>query len=97
MGVEEYAELYATGHESKEPTKPEDEFFHSCYIAGNSRKNHLDITEEAGKLQVRGVDYNKEKVCMVITHTKQILAKITRNQQGKETTDCFSYQEGGPP
>jgi len=97
MSYEDYAGLYATGHESKEPIKPEDEFFHSVYIAGVQRKNHVGIEEQIGKLQVRGVEYNKGTVCMIITHTKQVLAKIARNQQGKETVECFSYQEGGPP
>jgi len=96
MSYEEYEGLYATGHESKEPVKPEDEFFHSVYIAGVERENHLKIKEQIGKLQVRGVEYNKDKVCMIITHTKQVLSKSSRTNN-KETLECFSYQEGGPP
>jgi len=98
MSFEDYAGLYSTGHESKEPTKPEDEFFHSIYIAGVERQNHLNITEEIGKLQIRGVEYNKEVVHFIITHTKQVLCKSTRNPQtGRDNLDCFCYQEGQPP
>ena len=61
MGIGDYEELYSTGHESKEPIKPEDEFFHSVYISGQTRKNHIDIEEIQDKLQIRGVEYNKEK------------------------------------
>ena len=37
---EEYADLEGTGHESREPIKPEDEFYHSVYLAGKTRKTH---------------------------------------------------------
>lgn len=95
---EGYQELYETGHENKEPVAPEDEFFHSIYIAGAERENHVGVTEQIGKLQIRGVEYNKDKVHFIITHTKQILAKITRNSTtGRENVECFSYQTGGPP
>lgn len=98
MSIEEYADLYATGHESKEPIAPEDEFFHSVYIAGTQRTNHINIVEEIGKLQVRGVEYNKDSIHIIITHTKQILAKITRSPTTqRDTVECFCYQEGGPP
>jgi hypothetical protein len=90
--------LYATGHENKTPIKPEDEFFHSVYIAGQQRKNHAQITEEIGKLQIRGVEYNKSKLHFVITHVKNVLVKSSRNPStNKETVECFSYQEGSPP
>ena len=95
---EDYAGLYSTGHESREPTKPEDEFFHSIYIAGQQRSNHLNIVEEVGKLQIRGVEYNKDVIHFIITHTKQILCKTTRNPQtNRDNLDCFCYQEGQPP
>lgn len=96
--IENYQELYATGHESKEPIAPEDEFFHSVYIAGAQRVNHVGIEEQIGKIQIRGVEYNKDKIHFIITHTKQVLVKITRNPTtGKENVECFSYQDGGPP
>ena len=98
MDYGDYAGLYSTGHESKEPIKPEDEFFHSVYIAGVQRTNHVNINEEIGKLQIRGVEYNKEEIYFIITHTKQVLVKSTRNPQtGKDSLDCFCYQEGQPP
>ncbi len=94
----DYAGLYSTGHESRESVKPEDEFYHSIYIAGAQRVNHINITEEVGKLQVRGVEYNKDKVHFIITHTKQVLSKTTRDPQtNKDKLDCFCYQEGQPP
>jgi hypothetical protein len=95
---EEYSDLADTGFQGGggEKTAPEDEFFHSVYIAGQSRKNHLGIIEEAGKFQVRGFAYNLDEVHMVIIHTKDILAKIkTVNKQ--DTIECFSYKDGIPP
>jgi hypothetical protein len=93
---EDYADLETTGHESKEPVKPEDEFFHSVYISGQSRKNHLGIVEEQGKFQVRGVEYNLNQVNMIITHTKDILAKIVTTV-GRDNIECFSFKEGSAP
>jgi hypothetical protein len=98
MSYEDYAGLYSTGHENKEPVKPEDEFYHSLYIAGAQRLNHINIAEEIGKLQVRGVEYNKDMVHFIITHTKQVLSKSTRDPQTqRENLDCFCYQEGDAP
>ena len=93
---EEYAELGATGHESREPVKPEDEFYHSVYISGQSRKNHLGVEEEVGKFQIRGVQYNLDQVNMIITHTKDILAKINQ-AGGRENIECFSFKPAAPP
>lgn len=93
---EDYADLASTGHESKEPVKPEDEFFHSVYIAGTSRKNHIGIIEESGKFQIRGVEYNKDKVNLIITHTKDVLAKII-SKGGRDSVECFSFKPGSPP
>jgi hypothetical protein len=93
---EEYSELEGTGHESKEPVKPEDEFYHSVYISGQSRKNHLGVTEEIGKFQIRGVEYNLDQVNMIITHTKDVLTK--ENQSGGRTNvECFSFKPSVPP
>ena len=39
----DYSGLEGTGYESRQPTAPEDEFFHSIYISGKTRKNHLGI------------------------------------------------------
>lgn len=96
MSYEDYADLMGTGHESREPVKPEDEFFHSVYIAGTTRKNHINVEELAGKFQIRGVQYNLDEVNMIITHTKEILAKIV-TQNRKSSTECFSFKNGPPP
>ncbi len=93
---EEYADLETTGHESREPVKPEDEFYHSVYISGQSRKNHLGVTEEVGKFQIRGVEYNVEEVNFIITHTKDILAK-SKQAGGRESIECFSFKPSAPP
>jgi len=94
---EDYEDLSGTGYQGGtggEQVPPEDEFFHSVYVSGKSRDNHLGIKEKSGKLQVRGVEYNLDEVNLVITHTKDILAKI-KSQKGKgEVTECFSYKEG---
>jgi len=97
MNIDEYSELTGTGFEIKEATKPEDDFFHSLYISGQSRKNHINIIEEIGKFQIRGVEYNiPDEVYMIITHVKNILCK-TRFSNGKENVECFSYCTGEPP
>ena len=75
--VEDFVELSETGFESREPVAPEDEFFHSIYIAGQNRKNHIGIEEIAGKLQIRGFQYNLEEINIVITNVKEILARIS--------------------
>lgn len=96
MSYEEYADLMGTGHESREPVKPEDEFFHSVYIAGATRKNHINVEELAGKFQIRGVQYNMDEVNMIITHSKDILAKII-TQNRRDSIECFSFKPGAPP
>jgi len=94
--IDDYTDLTATSFESKEPLKPEEEYFHSVYVAGQSRKNHIGIIEEAGKIQIRGVEYNLSEVNMVITNVKEILARITVNNQGRESVDCFCYKSVQP-
>lgn len=97
-GFEEFSELGETGFESREPIAPEEEFFHSLYISGKDRKNHKDIVEKAGQLQVRGVDYNLKEVTCIITNIKQVLVKEERNPTTKRTsTTCFSYMVGEKP
>jgi len=98
-GYEDYSELSGTGYQGggKPEIAPEDEFFHSVYISTNSRKNHINITEEAGKLQVRGVQYNLDEVHMIITHVKEILAKIKNVKGVGDRTECFSYKDGQYP
>ncbi len=96
---EEYQDLSGTGYQGGGPgdqTPPEEEFFHSVYISGKSRNNHLGIKEESGKFQVRGVEYNLDEVNFVITHTKDILAKIKSTKKG-DVTECFSFKEGEAP
>jgi len=96
MDFNEYADLAEIGYESREPVKPEDEFFHSVYIAGQSRKNHTGVTERAGELQIRGVEYNREEVNMIITHVKPVLLNEKSTPNGMKT-ECFSYKNGNPP
>lgn len=95
----EYADLGATGYKSTEPVKPEDEFFHSLYISGQSRKNHIGITENVGQIQIRGIEYNLKSANMIITHVKKILVKNeTDPATKKEKVACFSYKtESQPP
>ena len=93
----EYADLGATGYKSTEPVKPEDEFFHSLYIAGKSRKNHINVMEEAGKFQIRGVEYNLTSINMVITHVKKILVKNETDSTGKSKVACFSFKSTPAP
>jgi len=94
--IDDYTDLTATSFESKEPLKPEEEYFHAVYIAGQSRKNHIGVIEQAGKIQVRGVEYNLDEVSMVITNVKEILARITVNKQNRESLDCFCYKSIQP-
>lgn len=94
---EEFTGLADTGYENKEPVSPEDEFFHAAYIAGASRQNHKGITEQSGKLQIRGVEYNLDKINMVITHVKKVLANNDTSQGGQNKLRCFSYKTGAPP
>ncbi len=98
MSFEEYQDLQGTGYQggSGEATAPEDEFFHSVYISGKTRKNHLNIEEKIEHFQVRGVEYNLDKVHMVITHTKEILANIQQDR-GRDNIKCFSFKEGQAP
>jgi hypothetical protein len=98
MSFEEYSDLAQTGYQggSSEQTPPEEEFFHSVYISGKTRKNHINIEEEVGKFQIRGLQYNLDEVNMIITHTKEILANI-KNEKGRDNIVCFSYKDGSPP
>jgi hypothetical protein len=85
-----YGELADVGFESKQQIRPEDEFFHSIYISGHTRPNHINIIEESGKFQIRGVEYNKTEIYFIITHVKRVLAKF-RMENKKEKLDCFSF------
>jgi len=91
----EYDGLLGTGYAAPEKTKPEDEFFHSVYISGITRKNHIGISEEAGKIQVRGVQYNLDEVSFIITHVKPVLVKKEK-VNGNDRIMCFSYQNTKP-
>ncbi len=96
MDYTEYSGLTGLGYSEAEITDPKDEFFHSVYIAGKSRKNEEGIIEKPDMLQIRGVEYNKENVYMIVLHTKQVLVK-NRKEGNSEKLDCFSYQEGPAP
>lgn len=97
FSMDEFSDLKEVGVESREPTKPEEEFFHSVYIAGKRRKNHIGVEELPGHLQIRGVEYNLNEVNMVITHVKEVLVKARHTQQRGESLECFSFKEGPPP
>ncbi len=92
----EYQELAETGYASKPVTPPEQEFFHAVYIGGQDRTNHQNIVEKAGKLHIRGVEYNLDEVNFIITHVKEVLAKTMQSPRG-ETVECFSFKEGPGP
>lgn len=97
--LDDFTGLEGTGYSgggSKPQIPPEEEFFHSVYIAGQTRDNHIQITEEAGKIQIRGVEYNLNEVNFVITHTKDILVKEV-SKQGRQSTECFSYKSTPSP
>lgn len=98
---DEFKDLSGVGYQggggSSDPTPPEDEFFHSLYIAGKTRKNHIQIEEKSGKLQIRGVQYNLDEVHMIITHVKDVLAKIKTEKGKGDTIECFSFKEGASP
>jgi len=96
-GFEEYGDLQGVGFQGQsESVPPEEEFFKSIYIAGITRKNHINIEEVAGKLQIRGLQYNVDEVNMVITHTKPIL--VREPEKGtRDLYSCFSYKNGAPP
>jgi len=98
MSFEEYEDLQGTGFQggSGEVTPPEEEFFHSVYISGKTRKNHINIEEKIEKFQVRGVEYNLDKVHMIITHTKEILVNI-KSERGRDSIICTSFKEGQAP
>ena len=97
MSFEDYGELQGVGFQgAPESVPPEEEFFKSIYIAGVTRKNHINIEEQAGKLQIRGLEYNLEKVHMVITHTKEILVREPE-KGARGLFSCFSYKDGQPP
>ena len=98
-GFEDFSDLEGAsasvgGGGGAEKTAPEDEFFHSIYISGKSRKNESGVEEKGGHLQIRGVTYNHKELHMIITHTKDI--KLKEKDKGKQW-DCFSYKDGEPP
>lgn len=98
MSFEDYQDLQGTGFQggnTAEPKAPEEELFHSVYISGKTRTNHINVEEKIEHFQIRGVEYNLNEVNMIIIHTKDILAKNVQ-EQGKEQTKCFSYKNTNP-
>lgn len=91
----EFDDLRGTGYKPPENIPPEEEFFHSVYIGGITRKNHIGVFEEAGKLHIRGVQYNLNEVCMIITHVKPVLIKKEKLND-RDKVVCFSYQNTNP-
>ncbi len=93
---EDYSDLVdpslSTG---KTPTPPEKEPFKSLYIRVNPGKNHVGIQEQPQKLNIRGFDYNLDKVHMIIMMVKKVL--VNRVKEGdKEVVKCFCYKSGQP-
>lgn len=95
INIEDYDSLDDTGFITNEPSSPEKDFFHALYVAGKTRKNHINVEEKLGKLQIRGVEYNLDEVNMIITHIKPVLLK-TKRVQNRDSVECFSYQIGPP-
>lgn len=91
----EYNDLLNTGYAPPDDKSPEEEFFHSVYISGVMRKNHIGVIEEVGKLQIRGIQYNLNEVNLIITHVKPVLAKKEKINN-KVRMICFSYQNTKP-
>jgi hypothetical protein len=100
MSIEEFADLATTGFQGGggggEQKPPEEELFHSVYIAGKTRKNHINVEEQTGKYQIRGVQYNLDEVHMIITHVKEVLLNSKR-EKNKDNIVCFSFKDGAPP
>jgi len=97
MSFEDFSGLEGTGfYGGGEQIAPEDELFHSVYIAGTTRKNHINIEEIAGKYQIRGVEYNLTELNMIIIQIKEVLTN-TKRDKGKDVVLCFSYKNGTPP
>ena len=95
INMDQYSDLAGTGYSRTEPVPPEQEFFHSIYISGQNRKNHINIEEQVGLFQVRGVEYNLTQVNMIITNVKEILVKAQRINN-KEKIECFCYKTTQP-
>ncbi len=94
--IEEYSDLVGTGFEGRVDIPPEEEFFHAVYVAGQTRKNHIGITEEENKLQIRGVQYNLNEVNFIITNVKEVLVKGIRDAKNQESIQCFCYKSAEP-
>lgn len=98
LNFEDYVDLSGSGiGQPRKEVSPEDEFFHSVYICGRDRENHRQIVEQNGKLQIRGVDYNKDEVHMIITHVKKVRinSKFDLTQQ-RTVISCGSKLNTNP-
>jgi hypothetical protein len=89
-----YDDLLGTGYMPPTVVPPEKEFFKSIYICGILRTNQTGEEEIPGKLQIRGFQYNLNKIYGIITHVKRILVKKEKDSNGKEKTACFSFMKG---
>lgn len=77
---------------------PEEDTFHSIYIAGQERENESGVVEKVGLFQIRGFDYNRTEIYMVITHIKNMLVKVEFNEDtNRDVLSCFCYQVGPLP
>ncbi len=83
------------GAVSKKQVAPEDEIFHSVYISGKTRTNEMGQVEEAGKLQIRGVETNLDEVFCIIL-TSKLVNVNERKINGKQKLHCFSYRDTDP-
>lgn len=96
LRIDEIENLANKSQIFKETISPEEKFFHSVYISGVPRINHLGITENPGKFQIRGVDYNLDSVNLIILNTQDILVKMKKGEGGRMYLDCFSFKDGFP-
>ena len=91
--MDNYDDLLSTGYSAPTVVAPEDELWKSVYICGILRTNQTGEEEIPGKLQIRGFQYNLNKIHMIITHVKRILVKKEKDSNGKERTVCFSFMK----
>ncbi|MCF7927049.1 MAG: hypothetical protein K9L74_05690 [Candidatus Izimaplasma sp.] len=97
----QYQELAETGVSAgKKQVDPKDEVFKSLYIAGLLREDETSGEQtQPGKLQIRGLANNLDKVCFIITHVKNVLVNEKKDQFNPKQNKmvCFSYQSGPRP
>ncbi len=89
----DYNELQGSGFQGQKPQEaPEEAFFKSIYIAGKPMQiEGTKIRTMPGYLQIRGLEYNLEKVYFIITNIKKILVNEVNQPDNHMKNICFSY------